>query len=490
MKQPPFDKTIKTAVSLTTQLIILLTLAACSLIIGQETTVEGPPLATAVTPTAASSTEPTAAAPEPTSDDTTAGSINGRIWHDICVNQGDPLDGCIAASDDNYQANGLMDDNEPGITDILVRLGSGACPNITTNSGTVLGMNETAIAATTTDTNGDFLFIGLQAGTYCLMVNTLDEPNRNLLLPGNWTSENKGLQTITLNPGETFTTNFGWDHDYLPISNAALNCQDSAEFVADVTIPDDTAVAAGTVFTKTWRIRNVGTCDWTPAYALTFVDGYELDGPKIIPITTTIVPTNTIDFTVALTAPVISGTFRADWQIYNANQKEFFGIFGNEPIWVQIVVTEPLTITAVSTPTSTTPITATVTATATVNSTPTFANAALSGLVWEDLDSDGLQSEKESPLRGITVAIYRDECPGRILVTTQTTNLGGGYVFTNLAPGSYCVIVDAFTPENISLLSPGDWVYPEIGTGSQTISLQSGENLTDVNFGWQFAEEE
>ena len=480
----------KTAVLLSLQLLTILALTACSLFIGTETTVqpEDIPLETAVPPT--NPPAPTATTPtEATTDETVTGSINGRIWHDICVNQGDPLDGCIAAGNDTYQANGLPDDNESGIADIIVRLGSGECPNITTEGGTILGSSETAIAATTTDASGQFLFIGLEAGTYCLMVNTLDEPNRNLLLPGIWTSDHKGLQTIILNPGETITTNFGWDHEFLPISAAALNCQDSAEFVADVTIPDDTVIEAGTIFTKTWRIRNTGTCDWTPAYALTFVDGFELDGSKIIPITRTIVPTNTVDFTVALTAPIISGTFRADWQIYNANQQEFFGVFGNEPIWVQIVVTKPVTVTADPTTAITDTITATTTLTATVNSTPVFENAALSGLVWEDINANGSQDEDEPPLRGITVAIYRDGCPGSLLVTTQTTNLGGGFVFTNLAPGSYCVIVDAFTPENISLLSPGNWVYPEAGTGSITVAVQSGENATDINFGWQFEEE-
>jgi hypothetical protein len=45
-------------------------------------------------------------------------------------------------------------------------------------------------------------------------------------------------------------------------------------------------------------------------------------------------------------------------------------------------------------------------------------------------------------------------------------------------------MIDVFTPENVSLLSPGDWTTPE--SGSITVELQSGENLTDLNFGWQF----
>jgi hypothetical protein len=306
------------------------------------------------TPTVESPTQPTGdmatAAIEPTAEiiDEETGVINGRIWHDVCANDGDPADGCITTAAGDYQGNGRADDEESGITDILVQLGDGPCPTISTDNGSVLGINENISNATTTDEQGDFLFAGLSAGDYCLMINTLSEPNRDILLPGVWTTPHPGLQTISLNPGETINLDFGWDYDFLPVTAASLNCRDEAEFVEDVTIPDDTIIPGGEVFTKTWRLRNVGTCDWTPAYALTFVEGYELDGPQLVPLTTTITPTDTVDFSVVLTAPTITGTFRADWLLYNANQRESFGIFGDEPIWVQIVVEDVPEETAVT----------------------------------------------------------------------------------------------------------------------------------------------
>lgn len=462
-----------------THIILLLTfvISACGLLPDNNVPDTNVPEATAVSAT----TPPETA--EATATSNSPGVINGQIWHDVCVNDGDPPDGCVNSNNGNFEANGLLDSDEPGIADVLVRLGAGECPLISSGLTTVLGMSETVLAATPTDSEGDFLFTGLEAGAYCLMVNSLDEPNRELLLPGNWTSESKGLQTVTIAAGETVTVNFGWDHEFLPVSAAALNCQDSAEFVEDVTIPDDSVIEAGATFTKTWRLRNVGTCEWTAAYALAFVDGFELEGPNLIPITSTVVPTNTVDFSVALTAPTITGTFRADWKIYNGNKREFFGVFGDGPVWVQIVV-ESVPEELVEPPTT---VTATVTATVPVTTaviTPVFENAAVSGLVWEDEQGDGLQDEEESPLREITVALYRDACPGTQLVATRATNVGGGYLFTSLAPGTYCVMIDVFTPENVSLLSPGDWTTPE--SGSITVELQSGENLTDLNFGWQF----
>ena len=51
-----------------------------------------------------------------------------------------------------------------------------------------------------------------------------------------------------------------------------------AQFVKDVTVPDDTQMTAGTTFTKVWRLKNVGSCTWTPAYAVVFVSGDAMGG--------------------------------------------------------------------------------------------------------------------------------------------------------------------------------------------------------------------
>src|SRR5512140_2023784 len=65
-----------------------------------------------------------------------------------------------------------------------------------------------------------------------------------------------------------------------PIATATSNC-DNANFVTDVTIPDETVIDPGETFTKTWRIRNAGTCSWTPSYAVVFVSGNRMDGPSV-----------------------------------------------------------------------------------------------------------------------------------------------------------------------------------------------------------------
>ena len=51
-------------------------------------------------------------------------------------------------------------------------------------------------------------------------------------------------------------------------ASAAQYCTDRAQFVTDVTVPDGTKYDPGATFTKTWRLRNVGTCTWTTAYTM------------------------------------------------------------------------------------------------------------------------------------------------------------------------------------------------------------------------------
>ncbi|MBC7228016.1 MAG: hypothetical protein H5T61_12435, partial [Thermoflexales bacterium] len=53
----------------------------------------------------------------------------------------------------------------------------------------------------------------------------------------------------------------------------AAGCTLGARWVADVTVPDNTAFAPGIPFVKTWRVRNSGTCAWEPGTKLVFISG-------------------------------------------------------------------------------------------------------------------------------------------------------------------------------------------------------------------------
>lgn len=113
-------------------------------------------------------------------------------------------------------------------------------------------------------------------------------------------------------------------------SLTAVGCDDSA-YVADVTIQDDTAMAAGEVFKKIWKLQNTGTCAWTTAYTITFLSGNQMNGVPD-PIAVEVAPGQTIDVSVSMTASATGGG-RGDWILTNAN-----GIQFGQRFYVQIVV--------------------------------------------------------------------------------------------------------------------------------------------------------
>jgi protocatechuate 3,4-dioxygenase beta subunit len=143
-------------------------------------------------------------------------SISGDVFHDLCavpyasIPPGDPLpEGCIDTGPvTGLQADGVYDPGEPGIENVTLRLGSGACPS-------------TGLATATTDVNGNYSFGGLSAGTYCVSVDALSDGNDVFLIPGGWTYPVRDADpqevTVTLTASQQETdVDFGWDHQFLP----------------------------------------------------------------------------------------------------------------------------------------------------------------------------------------------------------------------------------------------------------------------------------
>jgi hypothetical protein len=114
---------------------------------------------------------------------------------------------------------------------------------------------------------------------------------------------------------------------------------DQASFVGDVTVKDNTVYVPGAKFTKTWRLKNTGTCAWTTAYALVFVDGDSLNGPSRVNLPGNVRPGDTVDLSVTLKSPSKSGTYKGYWMLRN-DAGDLFGIGANADgsFWVQIRV--------------------------------------------------------------------------------------------------------------------------------------------------------
>ncbi len=273
-------------------------------------------------------------ATEPPPVEAGTGTLSGRVWHDLCgVSGGEggeqavPTAGCIETSD-GYQANGVLDANEPGLEGIILNLGSGPCPSV-------------GILTTLTGTNGEYEFTDLQTGTYCGSIDTGNRVNEPILVPGAWPVPTTDQIIVEQVPdaGAATEVNFGWDYQFLPESEPATGCTDRVSFVGDVTYPDNSIVSAGETFEKIWRLKNDGTCTWSPDYALVYAKGEQMGGPEIARLEGDIHPGGTLDLTVSLSAPSEDGTYQGFWQLQDPSGKRFgIGSEADQPFWVLIQV--------------------------------------------------------------------------------------------------------------------------------------------------------
>lgn len=101
-----------------------------------------------------------------------------------------------------------------------------------------------------------------------------------------------------------------------PIPTNPADCTNSAAFVADVTVADNDIIPAGADFTKTWRIKNTGTCVWNPNYALSHYSEERMLAPASVPLSVTY-PGQTADISVDLTAASADGKHTAYFVIKN-----------------------------------------------------------------------------------------------------------------------------------------------------------------------------
>ena len=116
-----------------------------------------------------------------------------------------------------------------------------------------------------------------------------------------------------------------------------------AQFVSDVSYPDDTEVLINSGFVKTWRLKNVGTCTWTSAYQLVFSSGDQMGAANAVALTGgTVPPGGTADVSINLTAPGSAGTYKGLFKL-KAGDGAIFGIgaAANGSFFVQIKAVAP-----------------------------------------------------------------------------------------------------------------------------------------------------
>ena len=107
--------------------------------------------------------------------------------------------------------------------------------------------------------------------------------------------------------------------------------------------------------------------------------------------------------------------------------------------------------------------------------TPTTDTGSLSGVVFNDANSDGTQDNGETGLSGWTVFIDENGT-GQFSQgdPTATTDANGTYTFTGLAPGSYTVLVE--TNDGYTQTTPAS-------NAGSTVTVTAGQNATAAPFG-------
>ncbi|MDO9546798.1 MAG: NBR1-Ig-like domain-containing protein [Pelolinea sp.] len=136
------------------------------------------------------------------------------------------------------------------------------------------------------------------------------------------------IPTITISPTDTPEG---------PPTDTPEPCN-RAKFISE-TIEDGTDFDPNESFTKTWRLRNDGTCTWNANYKLVFVDGDQLSGPSTKNLTQSVAPGEQVDISVNLKAPGSGGTYKGFWKVAD-DEGEYFV----HNIWVEIEVINPILI--------------------------------------------------------------------------------------------------------------------------------------------------
>jgi hypothetical protein len=117
-----------------------------------------------------------------------------------------------------------------------------------------------------------------------------------------------------------------------PAPTVVPECYNGLFFVEDLTIPDGTQVAPGTMLDKRWRVQNTGTCNWDDGYRLKEIAGPELGAApeqRLYPARSGSEATIRIQFT----APEEAGTYRSAWQAYDLEDRPF-----GDPFFIEVVV--------------------------------------------------------------------------------------------------------------------------------------------------------
>ncbi|MGD0752045.1 MAG: NBR1-Ig-like domain-containing protein [Anaerolineales bacterium] len=109
-------------------------------------------------------------------------------------------------------------------------------------------------------------------------------------------------------------------------------CTDNLTFISDVTIPDGTVVAPGSILDKQWLVQNSGDCNWDASYQLRLISGNALGASTDQALYPARAGTQATVRILFIT-PQEAGEYISEWQAFDAN-----GIAFGESFFIKIEV--------------------------------------------------------------------------------------------------------------------------------------------------------
>ncbi len=119
--------------------------------------------------------------------------------------------------------------------------------------------------------------------------------------------------------------------------NPDLPCN-LAEFVSE-SVPDGSQFFPGSVFVKSWTLRNAGSCVWTTAYQLEYVSGNIPDILSLQKLTNgAVAPGQTLVIMLSIMLPQEPGDYRADFRLRDADGTAFSFKNPEKTFWAAVEV--------------------------------------------------------------------------------------------------------------------------------------------------------
>ena len=112
------------------------------------------------------------------------------------------------------------------------------------------------------------------------------------------------------------------------------------------------------------------------------------------------------------------------------------------------------------------------------------SSGAIGDRIWNDADGDGIQDAGEAGIAGVTVELFTDPDGDGVydnLASTQDTDVNGTYIFDDLPPGAYVIVV---TPP-AGYTQTGDMDGTLDSASTSPILIAPGDVFVNADFGYQ-----